>query len=173
MKDILKINNITPIFSDFCKIKKIPKTVTLSLKANKLFIKGPLGTICLSSFFSKSNLKKDSSLSSHLFQKSIVSVSFGFVNRLSFIGVNFRVESIDKNFIKLKLGFSHFVLIPIPFYIEVFSPKKTFLILKCLDKHLLKQFCSKICSFKSPDIYKGKGIFYKNQKLSLKEGKKK
>jgi ribosomal protein L6P/L9E len=40
------------------------------------------------------------------------------------------------------------------------------------DQHL-KEFCAKICSFKSPDSYKGKGILYKNQIITLKEGKKK
>ena len=90
-----------------------------------------------------------------------------------FVGVGFRVESLETNFIKLKLGFSHFVFIKIPPYISVFSPKKTRLILKSIDEQLLKEFSSKICSFKLPDVYKGKGILYKNQILTLKEGKKK
>ena len=61
----------------------------------------------------------------------------------------------------------------VPFYITIFSPKKTLLVLKSFDQQLLKEFSSKICSFKIPDAYKGKGIIYKNQILKLKEGKKK
>lgn len=106
-------------------------------------------------------------------QKAVVGVSLGFIVRLIFVGVGFRVESLSKNLLKLKLGFSHFVFIKIPPYITIFSPKKTRLILKSIDEQLLKEFSSKICSFKFPDIYRGKGILYKYQKLVLKEGKKK
>ena len=74
---------------------------------------------------------------------------------------------IEKNFIKLKLGFSHFVLIKIPSYIKVCAPKKTLLVLKSVDKQLLKEFSSKIRSFKLPDIYKGKGILYEGEKITL------
>lgn len=157
---------------------KIPKNVKLFLKEDKLFIKGPLGTICLNlAFLNKSNFdsskeKKYYSLFFRLLQKSIVGVSLGFVNSLSFSGVGFRVESINKNFMLLKLGFSHLVTITIPTYIQISSPKKTLIILKCLDEQLLNVFCAKIRSFRSPDVYRGKGILYKNQILILKEGKK-
>ena len=60
-----------------------------------------------------------------------------------------------------------------PKNIQAFSPKKTLLVLKSVDDQHLKEFCAKICSFKSPDSYKGKGILYKNQIITLKEGKKK
>ena len=74
---------------------------------------------------------------------------------------------------RLKLGFSHLVFIKIPNYINIFMPKKTLLVIKCIDDQLLKEFCSKLFSLKSPDAYKGKGILFKSQKLTLKEGKKK
>jgi len=71
------------------------------------------------------------------------------------------------------LGYSHFVFIKIPQHISVFAPKKTLLVLKSIDKQLLKEFCARIYSFKKPDSYKGKGILYKNQIIFLKKGKKK
>jgi large subunit ribosomal protein L6 len=151
----------------------IPSDVQLFIKKNILYVKGSKGTIALDiNFF---NNKKDLFYSSffRLFQKAIVGVSLAFVVRLLFVGVGFRVESLDKDFIKLKLGFSHFVSIKIPKNVEVFSPKKTLLVLKSVNNQILKEFCSKITSFKSPDAYKGKGILYKNQVVLLKEGKKK
>jgi large subunit ribosomal protein L6 len=158
------------------KVKINPtQNFTLFLKKNKLFVKGNLGTSCLDvSFLNNPNLN----ISSHssffrLFQKSIIGVSLGFVNSLSFSGVGFRLESLNDKFMKLKLGFSHFIILAIPPYIQVSSLKKTQIILKCLDEQLLNEFCSKIISFKYPDVYKGKGILYKNQVLFLKEGKKK
>jgi large subunit ribosomal protein L6 len=149
------------------------------MKDNFLFLRGPEGQLSLDiSFLTAQNLsssEKKIKYSSfiRLFQKSILGVSLGFVIRLAFVGIGFRVESFEKGFIKLKLGFSHFVFIKVPAYIQVSVPKKTLLVFKCSDEQLLKEYCSKICSFKVPDAYKGKGIVYKNQILVLKEGKKK
>jgi large subunit ribosomal protein L6 len=158
---------------------KIPASVKFQIKQNLLFLKASEGSVCLNiSFFASKKLNlinKKINLSSffRLFQKSVVGVSLSFVIRLAFVGVGFRVESIENNFIKLKLGFSHLVFIKIPFYVEVFAPQKTSLVLKSFDEQLLKEFCSRICFFRVPDFYKAKGIHYKNETLILKEGKKK
>lgn len=158
---------------------RIPSTIKLQHKQNLLFLKGPIGSVCLNiSFFENRTLslaskKVKASSFYRLLQKAIVGVFLGFVVRLAFVGVGFRVESIENSFVKLKLGFSHFVFVRIPPYIKVFSPQKTTLVVKSFDEQLLKEFCSKICFFRVPDAYKGKGILYKNQQLTLKEGKKK
>ena len=158
---------------------KIPSNVKLYANKNILIVEGPSGRTYINApFFNSKQLPflKVKELSCTFFrslQNAIVGVSLGFTVRLTFVGVGFRVESIEKNLIKLKLGFSHFIFLKIPSYIKIFSPKKTRLVLKSMNKQLLKEFSSKLCSFKLPDIYKGKGIIYKNQKLRLKEGKKK
>jgi len=158
---------------------KIPSNVKLKTKDNLLFVEGKKGSICLDiSFLTDQNLtlldkKMKYSSFFRLFQKAIVGVNLGFVTRLVFVGVGFRVESIENDIIKLKLGFSHFVFVKIPQYIKIFSPKKTLLVLESLDEQLLNEFCSKVCSYRAVDPYKGKGIIYKNQILTLKEGKKK
>jgi large subunit ribosomal protein L6 len=157
----------------------IPSNVKIFIKYNLLFIKGPKGSSCLNiSFLKKKNLTlgtKKLLYSSffRLFQKRLLGVCLKFVARLTFVGIGFRIESIDNGFIKLKLGFSHLVFVRVPPYINIFVPKKTTLILECIDDQLLNEFCSKIKILKSPDTYKGKGILYKNQTLILKEGKKK
>jgi len=158
---------------------KIPSNIKLSLNKKILSVEGPQGCVFLNtSFLSQQNLsplRKKALYSSFFrsFQKALIGVNFAFVVRLAFVGVGFRVESIENRILKLKLGFSHFIYINVPFYITIFSPKKTLLVLKSFDQQLLKEFSSKICSFKIPDAYKGKGIIYKNQILKLKEGKKK
>ena len=158
---------------------KIPTNIKLRMNGNILAVGGRYGCLFLNmTFFIIKNLSflKKKQLSSTFFRflkHARIGVNLGFASRLTFVGVGFRVESIEKNFIKLKLGFSHFVFIKIPPHIKVFSPKKTFLVLRSVDKQLLKEFSCKVCSFKMPDIYKGKGILYKNQKLQLKAGKKK
>ena len=80
-----------------------------------------------------------------LLQKAIIGVNLAFITRLFFVGVGFRVESIENNVIKLKLGFSHFVYIKTPSFVTVFVPKKTRLIIKSCDHQILKEFSAKIC----------------------------
>jgi len=157
----------------------LPSNVKLIKKKNHLFVNGPQGSVCLDLLFlSQQNIsstKKKVRFSSffRLFQKALIGVGLTFVVRLTFVGVGFRIESIENEFMKLKLGFSHLVYIKIPKHINISTTKKTSLILKCVDEHLLREFSSKICSHKTPDVYKGKGILYKNQSVILKEGKKK
>lgn len=167
MKNIFKIN------------LTLPSEVKLCTKESNLFVKGPLGSVCLNISFLSSSVslfpEKKIQYSSffRLFQKALLGIHLGFVTRLVFVGVDFTIESIEKDFLKLKLGFSHFVFVKIPPHIHIVSPKKSLLVLKSIDEQLLKEFCSKICSFKAPNIYKGKGVLYKNQVLVIKETKKK
>jgi large subunit ribosomal protein L6 len=148
---------------------KIPSGLRLFLKNELLTVKGPKDSLSLN----LSSRSKHFPCSFRLFQKVLVGIHLGFVLRLAFIGVGFRVEEINDGFLKLKLGFSHFVFIRIPSYIKVVAPKKTLLVLKSMDDHLLNEFALRVRSFKLPDVYKGKGITLKNQILILKEGKKK
>jgi large subunit ribosomal protein L6 len=158
---------------------KIPSNVKLYVKENILFLKGPQGLICLNVSFLKKNFltknKKKIVYSSffRLFQKQLLGVCLKFVVRLTFVGTGFRIEEVSNGFIKLKLGFSHLVFVRIPDYINIFMPKKTLLVIESIDDQLLKEFCSQLILLKSPDAYKGKGILFKNQILTLKEGKKK
>lgn len=167
MKNIFKLN------------LTLPSEVKLCTKENYLFAKGPLGSICLdisflsSSVFLSGNKKTQYSSFFRLFQKALIGINLGFVTRLVFVGVDFTIEAIEKDFLKLKLGFSHFVYVKIPPHIHIVSPKKSLLVLKSIDEQLLKEFCSKLCAFKAPNIYKGKGVLYKNQVLLIKETKKK
>lgn len=157
MKDIFKSN------------LKIPTNTKLYLKDHFLFVEGCQGLLSLNI----TQVKNASSSFFRLFQKTLIGANLGFVIRLAFIGVGFRVESIENDFLKLKLGFSHYIYIKIPKYIKIKAPKKNLLILKSSNDHLLKEFGLRICSFRLPDVYKGKGISRKNQILILKEGKKK
>jgi len=143
---------------------KLSSNIKLYINKHLLTIKGAHGSLSLTNpliqqkHLSILQKKMLYPLFFRTFQKAIIGVSLGFVSRLIFVGVGFRVESIEKNYLKLKLGFSHFIFIKIPLYITVFSPKKTRIIVKSIDAQLLKEFCSKICSFKFPNVYKGKGI---------------
>jgi len=167
MKNILKTNI------------RIPHNLKFFIKGKTLFLEGPQGFYCVSIYdlHSKNLLLPKNRIKLSTFfrslQKIVSGICLGFVVRLAFVGVGFRVDSIESGFLKLKLGYSHFVYIRLPSFIDVFTAKKTLLILKCNNESLLKDFCSRIRLARLPDVYKGKGILYKDQKIILKEGKKK
>jgi large subunit ribosomal protein L6 len=160
---------------------KIPATTKIFISKKQIYILkiiSPKGYLYLNLLFlykKVSNLKKKNLTFTffRLFQQALVGLNLGFISNLIFRGVGFRVELLDKFFLKLKLGFSHFVFFKIPPQIQIFSPKKTRIIIKSYNKQFLHEFSSRICSFKFPDPYKGKGILVKNQILQLKKGKKK
>ena len=86
------------------------------------------------------------------------------------LGFKSKINSID-NSVELKLGFSHPVLIRIPSNIFLKVYKNT-LIIEGLDKNKVGDFTYCLRSLKFPDIYKGKGFWYKNEIKLFKEVKK-
>jgi large subunit ribosomal protein L6 len=75
--------------------------------------------------------------------------------------------------LQLKLGFSHDVLIEIPLSVRVFCFKPTLICCVGTNKNVLTQFAAQIRDTKPPEIYKGKGIRYRNEVIMHKQGKKK
>ena len=72
----------------------------------------------------------------------------------------------------LKLGYSHDIKIKRKANIEISVNKRTSINLKGIDYELLTRTAAKIRSYRLPEVYKGKGIFYKGEVIQLKEGKK-
>ncbi len=150
----------------------IPENIKLYKKDNFLIIKNSTNYILLElPLHKKDNVILNGFFK--VFQKSLFAIFFDFTIRLAFIGIGFRVDGIENDFLKLKLGFSHFIFIKIPKTIKLFLPKKTLIVLQSKNEQFLKEFSWKICSTRFPDTYKGKGIKFKNQILILKPIKKK
>ena len=149
---------------------QLPANLRFFVKNNTLTIKGSEGSFILRNVDS---LKQNKTLFYRLIQKGVIGVNFGYLNRLTFVGVGYRVESLTDNAITLKLGYSHLISIKIPASIKVYSPKKSTLILKSFDSQKLNLFTARIRSYRFPDVYKGKGILFKNEVIRLKSGKNK
>lgn len=149
---------------------QLPANLRFFVKNNTLAIKGSEGSFTLRNI---NSLKQNKTLFYRLIQQAVVGVNFGYINRLSFVGVGYRVESLTDKVIILKLGFSHLISIKIPASIKVYSPKKSTLILKSFDLQKLNLFTARIRSYRFPDVYKGKGILFKNEIIRLKSGKNK
>ena len=88
-------------------------------------------------------------------------------------GVGYKA-SVKGNILTLVVGFSHDVVMTIPAGLTVtMGEAPTDFTISGIDKNLLGQFADKIHKIRKADPYKGKGIFYKDEYVRRKEGKKK
>lgn len=99
-------------------------------------------------------------------------VTEGFEKRLSLVGVGYRANLQGKS-LNLTLGFSHPVNYAIPVGIVIEVPTQTEIVIKGVDKNLVGQVAANIRAFRSVEPYKGKGVRYQNERVILKETKKK
>ena len=88
------------------------------------------------------------------------------------VGVGYRAQADAKN-LKLQLGFSHDVEVPIPAGIQIKAVKPTEIEITGADRQKVGQLAAEIRSLRPPEPYKGKGIKYSTEKIRRKEGKKK
>jgi len=88
-------------------------------------------------------------------------------------GLGFRGSiSADGQFLELKLGFSHLIKISTALKELKISMTNTLLVVEGSDSATIGNFLKKIRNLKTPDSYKGKGFWYKNESKVLKEIKK-
>ena len=99
-------------------------------------------------------------------------VSKGYEKKLELVGVGYRAAVQGKT-LNLTLGFSHAVNFPIPDGISMETPSQTEIVIKGIDVQKLGQVCAKIRAIRPPEPYKGKGVRFAGEQITLKEGKKK
>lgn len=123
----------------------------------------------------KKNLKALQKTYISLIKQKILEISIILSNKLKFIGVGYRGELLEifkKKLLELKLGYTHKIYFKIPEQLKIISLKSTNFFVFGNSYNLVNQTAAVIRSYKLPEIYKGKGILYENEKLLLKEGKK-
>jgi large subunit ribosomal protein L6 len=99
-------------------------------------------------------------------------VSEGFERKLELVGVGYRAQAQGTK-LNLSLGFSHPVVYEAPQGISIETPSQTEIIIKGTDKQKVGQVAAEIRRFRPPEPYKGKGVRYANERVVLKEAKKK
>ncbi|MAE59616.1 MAG: 50S ribosomal protein L6 [Halobacteriovorax sp.] len=103
---------------------------------------------------------------------SFSDVDYGFFVILEVRGVGTKVQySLGQ--LMFNLGFSHQVKYNLPEGIigRVLDDKGSVFLLFGNDRDLVLSTASKVCSLKKKDVYKGKGIFFFGEEITLKEGK--
>ena len=106
-----------------------------------------------------------------LIQNMVIGVTEGYVKDLELIGVGYRAKSQGKT-LNLTLGFSHPVNYEIPEGIEISTPSQTEISIAGIDKQKVGQVAAQLRAIRPPEPYKGKGVRYKGEQITLKETKK-
>jgi len=102
----------------------------------------------------------------------VTGVTKGFERPLALVGVGYRAQA-QGDKLNLTLGFSHPVVHPMPKGVKVETPTQTEIVLKGMDRQLVGQVAAEVRAYRRPEPYKGKGVRYANEQISLKETKKK
>jgi large subunit ribosomal protein L6 len=164
----------------------LPKGVECQVQATEITVKGPKGTLKMATpagvEVSVSNgqvqLKartdedhKMAGTARALINNMAVGVSEGYARKLELVGVGYRAALAGKD-LNLSLGFSHPVVFKAPEGITIEVPIQTEILIKGNDKQSVGQVAAKIRAFRPPEPYKGKGVRYSGEKITIKEAKK-
>jgi len=166
----------------------LPQGVTSTITADAVVIKGPKGSLSLPLRNGVSVVQEGNTLRvtyadpgksraqagatrAHL-ANMVHGVTKGYERKLELVGVGFRAQ-VQGRVLNLTLGFSHPVNFPIPEGITIETPSQTEIVVKGIDIQQVGQVAAEIRELRPPEPYKGKGIRYADEKIVLKEGKKK
>jgi large subunit ribosomal protein L6 len=167
----------------------VPKGVDVQLTADKVTVKGSNGTLSRA-LSNHVRVKHDagqvtfepadesvqanamSGTMRALVNNMVNGVSKGFEKKLTLVGVGFRAQAQGQK-LNLQIGFSHPVVKDMPAGIKVETPTQTEILIKGADRQVVGQIAAEVRAIRPPEPYKGKGIRYADERVSLKETKKK
>jgi large subunit ribosomal protein L6 len=99
-------------------------------------------------------------------------VTKGFEKKLTLVGVGYKAQ-VQGNALNLALGFSHPVVYTLPAGIKAETPQPTEILIKGADRQVVGQVAAEVRAFRPPEPYKGKGVRYADERVIIKETKKK
>ncbi len=107
-----------------------------------------------------------------LVNNMVIGVTKGFEKKLNLVGVGYKANA-SGNKLNLLVGYSHPVNFDMPAGITVATPTPTEIVIKGADRQRVGQLAAEIRAVRAPEPYKGKGIRYADEKITIKETKKK
>ena len=107
-----------------------------------------------------------------LLANMVTGVSKGFERKLQLVGVGYKA-AVQGEVLNLALGFSHPVNHKLPAGVKAETPTPTEIIIKGADKQIIGQTAAEIRAYRPPEPYKGKGVRYSDERVVIKETKKK
>jgi len=167
----------------------VPQGVDVQIKEDQISVKGAGGQLSLSQNALVKVSSKDGKLSfepandsreanamsgtmRQLVNNMVNGVTKGFEKKLQLVGVGYKAQAQGAK-LNLTVGFSHPVNIDMPQGITVATPAPTEIVIKGADRQRVGQIAAEIRAVRPPEPYKGKGIRYADEKITLKETKKK
>ena len=167
----------------------IPAGVDVSIKQDQISVKGSGGQLVIASnvlvnvsneggrlSFAPANDSREANAMSgtmrQLVNNMVTGVTKGFEKKLSLIGVGYKAAASGAR-LNLAVGYSHPVNIDMPAGISVATPSATEIVIKGADRKRVGQIAADIRAVRPPEPYKGKGIRYLDEKITIKETKKK
>lgn len=102
----------------------------------------------------------------------VAGVTTEFERKLELRGVGYRAQAQGKA-LNLTLGFSHPVAYSVPEGVTVETPSQTEVVVKGIDKQQVGEVAAQIRAYRPPEPYKGKGVRYADERVIMKEAKKK
>jgi large subunit ribosomal protein L6 len=99
-------------------------------------------------------------------------VKDGFQKKLNLVGVGYRAQAQGAK-LNLSLGFSHPIVYALPEGVKAETPTQTEIVIKGVDRQKVGQVAAEVRAYKPPEPYKGKGVRYSDEKVVIKETKKK
>ena len=167
----------------------VPQGVDVSIQGEKINVKGSLGTLTRAlnplvavkseggkiSFLPANESVEADAMSGTmraLVANMVNGVSKGFEKKLNLVGVGFRAQAQGQK-LNLQIGFSHPVAKDMPAGIVVQTPTQTEIVIRGSDRQVVGQIAAEVRAIRPPEPYKGKGIRYANERVVLKETKKK
>jgi ribosomal protein L6P/L9E len=165
----LRLKN--PLFSYACAFSFFSKAVPILIqyRGSKLSI--------WSTFLKKSGQRSFINFFYKILLNTVNDLFYKSFCKVRLSGVGYKINLISgSNTIFLDLGYSHRVSVIVPGSISIFSTSKSkyqIFYLFGLNRNVVKNFYSFLCSLKKFDAYKGKGLHILDTVLQLKKGKKK
>jgi large subunit ribosomal protein L6 len=166
---------------------KLPAKVDVSIAGGEVTVKGPLGTLSRRIADGVTVEKSGETLvckaarpearalhgtTRALLANMVRGVSQGFERKLTLVGVGYRAQA-QGDKVNLSLGFSHPVVHVLPKGVKAETPVQTEIVVKGVDKQQVGQVAAEIRAYRPPEPYKGKGVRYADERVVIKETKKK
>ncbi|MES2425113.1 MAG: 50S ribosomal protein L6 [Pseudomonadota bacterium] len=167
----------------------VPAGVDVAIKQDQISVKGSNGALVLAQnalvtikndagklTFAPANESREANAMSgtmrQLVNNMVVGVTKGFEKKLTLVGVGYKAAAQGTK-LNLVVGYSHPVNKEMPAGITVATPIPTEVVIKGADRQRVGQIAAEIRAIRPPEPYKGKGIRYADEKITIKETKKK
>jgi len=168
---------------------EVPPGVNVSISAEQITVKGANGTLVRAQNalvkvaqdgatlrFAPANDSAEADAMSGTMRALVANmvggVTKGFERKLTLVGVGFRAQASGTK-LNLQIGFSHPVVFEMPEGVKVETPTQTEILIKGADLQAVGQVAAEVRAVRPPEPYKGKGIRYANERVVIKETKKK